>query len=441
LIRRLVYFVKESLSDALGIVRSPKEGLTSLYRASLYRNAVYLMINAIAYGVTGFFFWIVAANLYSADEVGLASAAIAAMMLLSMVAMVGLDYALIRFIPGAGERTRDTINSTLTIGGIVSTILALVFVGGLSFWSPDLHPIMEHPLLLAVFLVSVPASTLLTLTQRVFTAKRRSSFAMAVGLVFSFLKFVPLAILAAYSATLGIFIAWGISIFAALIIGIVFLLPRVEPGYRPAVVVRRDIVSSMVRFAAANFVASSSLTIIGYVLPLIVLGARGKEQTAYFYIAWNMSNVVLTMLMAVTVNLFAEGSHEQARLREYVKKSLKLMTVILIPTVTLALLFGDKLLLVFGEEYSQNATHLLWLLILACVPAGVNFTYIAVMRVGAQMRGMVAVTVFLAIVTLGASPYLLSHLGLVGVGVAWLASQGVVALYAGRQIVRVYLRE
>jgi hypothetical protein len=32
-------------------------------------------------------------------------------------------------------------------------------------------------------------------------------------------------------------------------------------------------------------------------------------------------------------------------------------------------------------------------------------------------------------------------LGLVGVGVAWLASQGVVALYAGRQIVRVYLRE
>lgn len=439
MIRRLSSSVKELLSDALGIVRSPRERLTSFYHASLYRNAIYLMVNATAGGVTGFLFWIAAARLYPAEEVGLASAAIAAMMLLSMLAMVGLDYALIRFIPGAGESTKDIINSSLTIGGIVSTVLALLFIAGLSFWSPALHPIVEHPTLFIAFVVSVSATTLFALVQRVFTAKRRSSFALAIGLVYSFVKFVPLAILAAYSATLGIFTAWGIAIFVGLIIGIVFLLPRVEPGYRPALMVKKDIVSRMVRFASANFLATSSLTVTGYALPLVVLNVLGKNQTAYFYIAWNLNNVILQVLSSVTINLFAEGSHEQERLKEYVRKSLKLMALILMPTVALVLLLGDKLLLAFGEEYSQNATHLLWLLTLACVPASVNYTYFAVMRVGTQMRGIVAMTLFVAIVTLGSSPFLLSHMGLVGVGVGWLASQGVVAIFTGRRILRVYL--
>jgi O-antigen/teichoic acid export membrane protein len=194
----------------------------------------------------------------------------------------------------------------------------------------------------------------------------------------------------------------------------------------------------MVRFASANFLANCSLTITGYVLPLVVLNVLGEEQTAYFYVSWSFSQVVFGVMGAVTINLFAEGSHDQARLREYVKKSLKLMTLILIPAVTLTLLLGDKLLLAFGDEYSQNATHLLWLLILACVPAGLNYTYIAVMRVGTQMRGIVAITLFLAILTLGSSPYLLSHMGLTGVGVAWIAGQTVVAVFTGRQILRIY---
>jgi O-antigen/teichoic acid export membrane protein len=438
LINKLFYFVKETFSDAWGIVRSPKEGLTSLYHVSLYRNAVYLMISSAVMGLTGFFFWIAAARLYSADEVGLASAAIAAMMLLSMVAMVGLDYALIRFIPGAGQSTRDIINSSFTIAGITSTILVLLFIAGLSFWAPKLHPILEHPMLFIAFVVSVPATTLFGLAQRVFTAKLRSSFALAMGLLFGFLRFVPLAILAAYSATLGIFAAWGIATFVSLMIGIFFLLPRVEPGYRPSLMIRKDIASPMVRFASANFLANCSLTITGYVLPLVVLNVLGEEQTAYFYVSWSFSQVVFGVMGAVTINLFAEGSHDQARLREYVKKSLKLMTLILIPAVTLTLLLGDKLLLAFGDEYSQNATHLLWLLILACVPAGLNYTYIAVMRVGTQMRGIVAITLFLAILTLGSSPYLLSHMGLTGVGVAWIAGQTVVAVFTGRQILRIY---
>jgi O-antigen/teichoic acid export membrane protein len=379
-----------------------------------------------------------AARLYSDDEVGVASAAIAAMMLLSMLAMLGLDYALIRFIPGAGRSARDVINSSFTIGVLASIVLALVFIAGLSLWAPGLHQLLEHPMLFIAFVLSVTATTLSTLAQRVFTAKRRSSFALAIGLVFALLRFVPLPIMAAYSATLGIFSAWVIAASISVIIGILFLLPRVEPGYRPSLVIKKDIVSPMVRFASANFLANVSSTITSGVLPLLVLYVLSEEQTAYFYIAWTFNMVMLAVLSSVTISLFTEGSHDEQGMKEYVKKSLKLMSLILMPAVTLTLLLGDKLLLAFGQAYSENATHLLWLLVLSCVPAGINHTYIAVMRVGGQTRGIVAFTLVTAVLTLASSVYLLSHMGLTGVGVACITSQGIIAIYAGRQILRIY---
>lgn len=438
MISKLFYFLKETFSDAWSIVRSPRKGLKKLYQVSLYRNAVYLIVHYAGLGLTGFFFWMAAARLYPDEDVGLASATVAAMTLLSMLAMVGLDHALIRFIPGAGESTKSIINSSLTIAGVISIILALVFIAGLSFWSPDLRPILHQPMLFIAFVVFVAATTLSTLTHRVFTAKRRSSFAMAVGLVFGLIRFVPLAIVAAYSLTLGIFIAWGIATCVSLAISVFFLLPRVEPGYRLSPVMKKDVVSPMVRFASANFLASVSGTVSGSVLPLIVLNTLGKEQTAYFYVTWSISQVMHTILAAVTINLFAEGSHDQQKLREHVKKSLKLMTLILIPAVALILLVGDRLLLAFGEGYSRDATHLLWLLILSAVPLSINLVYLAVARVRTQMRVIVAVNVFMAIGILGTSPYLLSQMGLTGVGVACIASQGIVALYSVRQILRIY---
>ena len=53
---KLFNFLRETLADALNLLRSP-EGLKSLYGVSLYRNAVYLMLNSGTTAVLGFAFW------------------------------------------------------------------------------------------------------------------------------------------------------------------------------------------------------------------------------------------------------------------------------------------------------------------------------------------------------------------------------------------------
>ncbi len=96
---KLPSFVKQAFMAAVRVLTS-KEGIKSVLGISLYRNTFYLVLNSGALTGTGFLFWLVAARLYPDQAVGLAAAAIAAMRLLVLIATLGLDYGLIRFVPG-----------------------------------------------------------------------------------------------------------------------------------------------------------------------------------------------------------------------------------------------------------------------------------------------------------------------------------------------------
>lgn len=104
------------------------------------------------------------------------------------------------------------------------------------------------------------------------------------------------------------------------------------------------------------------------------------------------------------------------------------MFLILVPAVMLILVLADKLLLLFGGSYSESATTLLRILAISALPLAINVIYLAIKRVQMRLKLIIGLTAFVAIVTLGLSYLLLPQMGINGVGVAWLISQGVVAL-------------
>ena len=162
----------------------------------LYRNSLYLISNSTILALTGFVFWTVAARLYPVDSVGLASAAISAMGVLALVATLGLDFALLRFLPGSGEQATDFVNSCLTVTGLLSLVLSLVFIAGVGVWSPALLQIREHPIFLAAFALFVLATTLVNFTRQTFVANRRADLALLQGMIFGVLRFAPLILMA-----------------------------------------------------------------------------------------------------------------------------------------------------------------------------------------------------------------------------------------------------
>jgi len=430
-----MFFLIQTLADILKMATS-KKGIQQLFGISLYRNAFYLMLNSVAVAVTGFIFWAIAARLYPVEGLGFASAAISAMTLLALLSSLGLDYGLVRFLPTSGEEATTIMNSCFTAGSLVSIALSLIFVAGLGIWSPALLFIRQHPIFFVVFVISTTVSTLHAFVQRAFIAGRGGQFALAQGLIFGILRFIPLLFLANLFETFGIFVSWGMAMSLTVIVSLFLFLPRIHAGYHPIPAIRKRAIRGLMNFSVANYGANLMWTIPGLILPLMVVNRLGAEPNAYFYIGWATASVLFTIPVAISLSLFAEGSYNQQRLARDISRSLKLMFIILVPTIILIYVLGDKILLLFGRAYSENAIKLLRISAISALPIGINHLYFSIKRIEMKMKSVVGFSIFIAILTLVLSWFLMPRMGIWGAGVAWLSANGLVAVVVIRNLLQ-----
>lgn len=413
-------------SEVLSII-GPKSKLGQLLAVPLYRNALYLMVGSVLSGVVGLAFWMVAAKLHNADTIGLASATVSAMLLLSTLGTIGLDYAIIRFLPNSPNAT-SVVNTSLSVGALASTVVSLVFVAGLSFWSPVLLFLQRSALLFGGFVVFTVAYTLYLIQSRTFVARRRAEFSLVQNVVFNVLRIGLLVVLAVWFGTFGIVSAWGAATVVALGVGVFVLQGRLEAGYRPGLSISRGVLDQLVRYSFSNYIAVMLWAAPGYVLPLVVANLVGADSNAYFYVAWSMANVLFQVPLAISLSLFAEGSCDEETLGQNIRKSLKFTFLIVIPGIAFFVGMADTLLGYFEPQYAEDAAWLLRILAISAIPLAISSTYFMVERVKMRMGRVILMNAFVTLGTLGLSWALLPRMGLTGVGVAWIASQSAAAM-------------
>ena len=419
--------ISKLINDIIGVATS-RQKLESHLRVPLYANSLYVLTNSVVTAVAGFIFWLIAARLYSAADVGLGSAAISAMSLLALVSLLGLNFSIIRFLASSGEKSGDLINTCLTIGGLAAVATAAIFLLGIRIWSPALLFMSQSGIYFASFIIFTVAFTIMSLLNHTFIAERHAGYTASQGAIFSLLKVGLVAVLAIFFGSFGIFSSWGIATVAAIAISTLIFLPRIQAGYRPVPVIRGKMVNEIFHFSFLNYFSHMLWDAPTFILPIIVENILGAEQNAYFYVAWAFGGILRAIPMSTSLSLLAEGSYNKEPLGTNIHRSLKIMLVLLLPTIVVVLVVGDKLLLLFGQAYSQYGTKLLWLMAIAALPISVNFTYISVKRVEKKLMGVLLLTGFVAIVTLALSYVLLPRLGLLGAGVAWLTGQGIAAV-------------
>ncbi len=418
--------IRGLLAEVISVATS-KERIRQLFHIPLYSNAFYLMITSAVAALFGFVFWIIAAKFYPTETVGLASAVIAAMGLLASFANLGLGHGLIRFLPGSGRKANSLLNSSFTISILTALLVSLIFLWGLGFWSPALLFLHQEPALIAAFVVFTIAFALRSTAGEALIAKRRGGFVLAREVIFNLVRLLLVVLLTTGFHSFGIFGSWGISLWVALLFNILLFLPRAQPGYRLRLTISREI-NEMVHFSAGSYVASLLWVAPGMILPIMVVNLLGAELNAYFYIAWIIAGTVTMVAESTSMSLFAEGSYDERKLSLNVRRSLKLIFLILVPVVILVLAFANKLLLAFGSSYSESGTTLLRILILSTLPLAINIIYLSIKRVEKKLTILIAVTAFLAVTTLVLSYILLPRMGITGTGIAYLISQGVTAL-------------
>ena len=427
IIKRISLF-KRTLCDVTRTLTT-KKGIKMLYGVSLYRNAVYLMLDNAIPALSGFAFWVIAARLYSAENVGIASATISVTGLLVAFSTLGLGNTLIRFLPNAREQTGQMINSSFTVGSLVALLSASIFIVGLNLWAPALISVRDNFGFLIMFVVFIPVILVDGLSGTIYIACRRSDLTLLQDIIASLLRFIPLLLLVTFLPNLGIFCAWGLGILVAAIIGVFIFIPITQNGYKPTPSINKKILGEMVRYSASNYLASLLAMMSGSILPLIVLNRLGAESNAYFYISWTISGIIATVPSAITTSLFAEGAHDEKTLGNHVKRSLMFICILLTPLIIIVLFFGKWLLLIFGTKYAQNGLPVLQVLTISALPLSVNYLYFTIKRIEKAMGSVIMITRFVSLAVLIFSYVFLPRIGLLAVGIGWLGTNTIAALF------------
>jgi O-antigen/teichoic acid export membrane protein len=161
----------------------------------------------------------------------------------------------------------------------------------------------------------------------------------------------------------------------------------------------------------------------------MVVNLLGAEQNAYFYIGWSITGIVFMIPAATTSSLLAEASHDANRLSQELKRSLKLILLLLVPTIIILLFLGKYILRLFGQAYSAEAPELLWILAVSALPLSLNYIYFNIRRVEKKMKSVIMLAGFSAATTLGLRYTLLTVMGIKGAGTAWLTGQCLGAVF------------
>jgi O-antigen/teichoic acid export membrane protein len=396
---------------------------------ALIENSYFQMASTFFPSVMSTLFWILAARMYETSSVGYVTVLFSSLNILTVFASLGLGIAIIRFLPNSGEKGNRMLNTTFTIGGLASLIGSVAFIVGLDLWSPVLKEVLWEPIFAATFVMFSIVWTLRYLQSCVFLAKCKSRYTFSLNMLAGLVKLASLVLIVGVtSAVFGLFVAIGLGMVLTFLLAIVKFIPTVQRGYSPVPMICRESLQEIGHYTAANFVSRTLLQIQPFVLPIVVINALGAETSAFFYMAWAVGAMLIVLPSSIFNSLFAVASGSTFAQRENVIRSLRLLFALLLPAIIVLLLFADKILLLFGEDYSENGTTLMRLIALSIVPYAFNYLYVTIGRIEMKHGPLIAVSSGMTVLSLGLAYYLSAEMGLDGIGYGWLLGQTIVAI-------------
>lgn len=414
------------------------ERLTVHLRTPLFRNGYALLVSGVAAAGLGVIYWALAARYYSPETVGLNSAVVSAMLLLSGMAQLSLNNVFIRFLPVAGQSTSPLIAYSYLYSAGAAALLSIVFLWGLDLWAPALKFIASNPSWRLMFGLATIVWTIFALQDSALTGLRQAVWLPLENISFAVLKIVLLVALARALPGGGIFVSWIIPVAISLLpVNLLiwkFLIPRhpatlVDPSQPIAW-------RTIVDYAAGNYLGSLFFLASTTLLPLLVTNLAGATANAYFYPPWMIATGLQLVALNMTTSLTVEGSLAQSKLNAYCRRVIIQTARLLIPLAVIIFFAAPYILLFFGQDYAQAGAPLLRWLTLGTLPNAVIALSLSLARIKNQARVVVWIQGAFCGLGLGLSALLLPHAGITGVGIAWLISQASIALLSGLAYLR-----
>ena len=383
----------------------------------------------------GAVFWLVATHEFSPNEVGIASAVVAAMTLLGYLATVGLGTLLMGELPRLKADHRALLNAALLFSGAVGLVLGLAFTGIAPWITEDFELLRNEWLPLIVFVVGVGLTGVGFVLDQALIGLMRGGLQLQRNVVFSASKLAALALVAATVVDPGatwIFSTWvaGIAVSFAVLIR---FYRRGEGRLRPAF----GSLGRMRGAAAEHFLFNLAIRAPDLVLPLIVVTFLSATANANFYIAWMIASFAFMVPVSLSSVLFAFGSGEPEGLAHRYRLSIGLSAGLGLVANVLLVFAAGPILGLFGSEYEDGATATLQVLTLGVFAEVIKAHYLSIARLQRTIaRAMPLVVGGTLLELTGAALGAVLVDDLVWVAVGWLAALAVETLLMAPTVAR-----
>lgn len=398
------------------------------YKDPLYRNSHYLLINSLASSFLGFIFWIIITKYYNTYDVGLAAALISVSSIISIFSTFGLDITSIRFLSNEKEKN-NLINTFLTIVGTISIVLSIIFILGINIWAPSLNFLYNSKYYIILFVIYNVTNGLFLIINSIFTALRDTKFVLFQNVLVNLLR-IPLPFFLVFMLSgYSIFASYSLSMAITIIFSLIILSKNVLPGYKPQIHFNKRIISEIMQFSAGSYVSTVFGNLPPLIIPLIILYFLNPEMNAYFYMVITIASVLFVIPVSFSSSLLAEGSFNEKKFILDMKNVFKQIYLILIPLIVITILFGNKLLLLFGENYSNEGSILLSLFAISTVFIGLNTVYVTYLRIKMRIKKIMILTPLNSIIIVISSYILIPKIGILGSGIAYLLGHGLISAY------------
>lgn len=378
-----------------GTLARGRAAWTSAREDPLLRSSTFLFLTSVVTAVLGFAFWAIAARLYSAADIGAASALLSAISLLSYLSLVGLNNLVI--VRSADLRRSTLFATALAVVGVLGITGAVLYLLAVRWVSPPLGAVLASPLMVAFFALASWGAAVNVLTDSVFVARNAAHLNLWLN---AFLQgavrlscLVGVAALGATGLVLSTGLAVAVTGVASLaVIRRSFGIPiRARP--------RRADVEGALPFVAGTYVSSLLYLVPQIVVPLVLVHEAGREANAYYFIAFQIGYLLYASADAVGQSVFAQAAGATGRGALLRRSALVLGSVTLLG-IAVSELLAEPLLRLFGAGYVEHSLGPLRALLAAGAVVALNVWSSFVLRVLGRIRLLVLANVAHAGVTI-----------------------------------------
>ncbi|CAJ36213.1 lipopolysaccharide biosynthesis protein [Methanocella arvoryzae] len=386
-------------------------GLKRSLKDPFFKNSFFIMANKGLGVAAGFFFWAIAARLYSVNDVGNAVVLISAASLILAFSSMGFDISLLRYFHHYDKS--KAFNTSMVVMVSTALVLGLLYVATAPYISPDIAGLLDWQYIL-IFLVFVGTGAAGAVATQTFIAMRDAKYTFIQNLLY--LTRLPLLFLLAALGFFGIFSANVLSYIVAFIF-VAWILQKVV---RFDLRVDPEFIKTSFRTSSRNYVASILYNAAYLSVPLIISAQLGEAQAAIYYIAYTLGNFLLQIPISLSTSFFVEGVYGESLKKNFTRAALTVYSI-LIPGAIFLFLFGPAIMGFFGPRYLEGL-ELMKLIVLASFPYTIYSLFIPVLNIRMNVNTIILLNAIIFVVLLGGTLLLIPTYGSSAFGYALIAT-------------------